>query len=751
MLKHFAEIQPEKEALVFEDLDQNQTATISYSELFSLAGKAAHFLKAELGNQTIFAYAFSNCPQILVLNLAAILSGKIFVPLEVRRDSLEQKAYKLKLTNSKLLFVPAKTAEEERLQKMVPNLKIITLPDLTGLKKQLGSFPAEGNDNSKLDKDCLILFTSGTTTLPKGVRLTQKNLLANAEGIAKWLKFDKDDRFNILLPLHHINSITFSLTTLLVGGTIILSSRYSKSRFFETLAKYKCTGASIVPTIAYDLLSEQNSFNKFQNRLFQVRRIQIGSAPVNPQVVEKFIEKYKIPLIQGYGQTETALRSTGVPMDLSQKDYQEAILLNTVGTELKWTNVTVLRKDGSEANEGEEGEICVRGPVITPGYLDNARANKEAFAYGWFHSGDTGYFKTLFGGKYFFLTGRITEIIKKGGVLISPSAIENVLLKNYPELKEVYVVGFPDPRLGEEIGFVTTASEKIVNKVLANAKSGKIPNLSPYETPKAALSLKETALPKTATGKVQRNKIKAEFGAKLSENARTVTTSLDFSFRLIKPDEVAALEQAVWINNQAWGKHVGSSLDEFSARAGNGILIGAFDKGGMLCGTISALQLTSEQLGKLQKWTEITGNGTLKTSNHEGDCLLCVAISTIPNPNRKLSDEPFSKVKFSKEKFKKYLESDQDYVIRFHHKPKGGFSTGAKLIKILANCRPEDKDALGFNLLMEYPALQRKPKINADSSCGAQLIEAAMLYGFNHNLKKVYVLTRPAQASRYFS
>lgn len=746
LLKNFTKKHLQKNALIFDDWEQDITTKISYSEFFDLICQTANFLKSELKNDT-FSYAFSNSPQMLVFNLAAMIARKIFVPLETKRDSLEQKIYKLKLTSSKLLFLPAPD-QAEGLKKNIPDLKIITLSNIDDLEKLVRDYPVQVTEKVPLEKDCLVLFTSGTTALPKGVRLTQKNLWANADGIAQWLKFESRDRFNIVLPLHHINSITFSLTTLIKGATIILSPRYSKTRFFETLAKHRCTGSSIVPTIAYDLLSEIDSFNKYKKDLLQLTRIQIGSAPVNPTVVEQFIKKYRIPLIQGYGQTETALRSSGLPMDLSRKDYQTAIKLNTVGTELKWTNVTVLKEDGSETKEGQEGEICVRGPIITPGYLNNAQANKQAFTYNWFHSGDLGYFKLLFGKKYFFLTGRVTEIIKKGGVLISPLSIENTLMKNYPKLGQVFVVGFPDPRMGEEIGFISASSQQVVNKILADARINKINNLSPYETPKAGLFVDDEDLPKTSTGKVQRGKIKEIFGATLSKVSRTITASSAYSFREIKTDEIDNLKQAVRINNLAWGKNLQSSLEEFVARAGNGILIGAFDKDDALCGTVSVLQTTKRYIEKCLKWMETTGNGTLKTADHKGDALLCVAISTPPNSSKKPNN--FSKVKFSTTAFEEYINSDKDYVIRFHRKPKGGLAEGAKLVKILANSRPEDKDALGYNILMKYPTLEKQPEINPNSSCGTQLIEAALLFGFYHNFKDIYVLTRPAQAKDYF-
>lgn len=748
-LEYFAKKNPEKKAIIFDDFDNGNITSLSYKELLTLVKQTASFLEKHLGNEKTFAYVFSNRPEILILNLAAMISGKIFVPMEVKRDNLEQKTYKLKLTGAKLLFLPAENKEEqEQLRQAIPDLQVIETEDFADFQKKLESFPTEIAYKTNLEDDCLVLFTSGTTNLPKGVRLTFKSLLANADSIANWLKFDAHDRFNILLPLHHINSITFSLTTIISGATIVLSSRYSKSHFWQTLAKHSCTGASIVPTIAYDLSSETESFAQYKNNLSQIRRFQIGSAPVNPQVVEKFMDQYQIQLIQGYGQTETSLRSTGVPMDLSQKDYQEATALNTVGKELKWTNVTVLREDGTEANEGENGEICVRGPIITPGYLDNPEANKKAFAYSWFHSGDRGYFKMLFGEKYFFLTGRVEEIIKKGGVLISPLSIENTLLKNYPDLKQVFVVGFPDPRLGEEVGFVSIADEKTVNRVLEDARLGKIKNLSDYETPKAGLSVSKEELPKTSTGKVMRAKIKELSGQKLLENSRTITVSGDLSFRLIKPEEEESLAAAAKINNQAWGKDLFSDLNEFTARSANGILIGAFDSKSKLHGSVSALKTTLGEIERSRTWAEVTGGGTLNSNNHKGDILLCVAIST---PSNKTHDpKPIPKEKLTEKGFEQYINSDQDYVIRFHRKPKAGFPEGASLIKILPHFRPEDKDALGFNVLMKYPELDKKPRVSSEGSTGTKLIEAALLYGFYQNIKNVYVLTRPAQASEYF-
>ena len=775
---HFLESQArrfgDKAALIFDAFGTQDPIRISYRELDRLTRNLAALLLEDwqLKSGDRFSFAFTNTPEVILLNYAAWRAGLVTIPLDVRRDTPDRKLYKLKFTQSKLLFTRADAntrKENAEIKKSLPRLKIIEIGNyekfvkivkLSTLRSTLYAL------RSRLDRDCLILFTSGTTAKPKGVRLSLKSLFANAESIADWLQYNEQERFHILLPLHHINSVTFTNTTLLVGGTIILSPRYSKSNFWKTMGKHQATGASIVPTIAYDLLSEKNSFVAYRRKLKQIRRIQIGSAPVQPKVVEEFMQEYKIPLIQGYGQTETSLRSTGVPMDLTPTQYAHIRKVNSIGTELEYTNVTILDEEGRERKEGKLGEICVRGPIIMKGYLKNPKANQEAFAHEWFHSGDTGYWKELYGRKFFFLKGRTKEIIKKGADLISPLAIENTLLENYPDLEKVYAVGFPDRRLGQEIGIVAIAkNQKVLEKILADAREKKITNLTYFESPQATLRIDESELPKTSTGKIQRLKIKEMFGPKLLENFRTIAKTRTHRFRSIGPEETALLKSAARINNIRWGKNLKSSLREFTARAKNGLLIGALHKSGNLVGTVSAIRVNEADLDKIgsknhwaNTWNGVTGSGTLTTHFHKGNSLVCVAISTEPTSMTSASKSE-AHAKQTREKLptltqaslKEYLKGSTDPIIRFHRKPKAGLKTGAKITKIIPRGRPKDKDALGYNLLMKYPSLLRKPKVNPESSIGVQLIEAALLLAFSNKVKSVYAYTRPALLRKHFT
>jgi acyl-CoA synthetase (AMP-forming)/AMP-acid ligase II len=774
-----------KPAVIFDDLIEDVT-TISYNELNNLTLRLVQVLKEKykLKTEDHVSFAFENTPEIILLNYAAWRAGFATVPLDTKRDTLERKVYKLKLTRAKLLFTrdDKATKEENKLiRKKLPKLKIVETRGFEEFKDciilGLGDTGSRVRSNDKLDgtkesgivnekvnhselSDCLILFTSGTTADPKGARLSLRSLLANAESIIEWLKITNNDRFYIHLPFHHINSTTFANATILARGTIVLIPKYSKSHFWEISAKNKVTISSIVPTIAYDLLSEEESFKKNRKHLKNFNRIQIGSAPVQPSVNKEFMEKYKIPLIQGYGQTETSLRSTGIHTDLSKSQSEKIRRLNSIGTELKFTNVEVLDENGKVVNEGEVGEICIRGPILMNGYLNSTDENRKAFEFEWFHSGDTGYWKKLFGRKYFFIVGRTKEIIKKAGSLISPLAIENSLLKNYKDLKQVYVIGFPDNRFGEEIGFIAvTDRNNLIDKIVYDGKSGNIKGLPVYESPKAGIIVSEESLPTTSTGKVQRIRLKELYSKQLAKKYKTIFSSETSLIRIIEVNESELLKKLLKINNQVWGKDLKSTLKQFRSSAANGILIGATN-GDKALGSIMGLRLNKADMDKVgsghhwtSTWRGITGEGTLSTNKHKGDSLCCVAISA-ENPMWRGSStsevEEINKRKLNLHELKKYLSSDKDYVIRFHKKPKGGYKSGAKIVKIIPNGRPDDNSSLGYNILMKYPELIKKPRIDNNASIGVQLIEAALLHAYNKGMKQAYVYTRPAELSKYF-
>lgn len=758
LLDRNAKKYPDKNAVITVNPHTFESFAITHSEFKDLVFRTASWLE-KLGIQKSdrFAILMHNTTEVLIFELAGALIGATTVPLDSKRDTLERKIFKLKQTNSKILV---ETVGDEsgldlkNIRLKLPEIKIISWRDFDEFKKML----PEKNPNKiyeKLDSHYVILYTSGTTNMPKGVPLKASACLLNASGIAAWQKFSDMDVFNLVLPLHHINSTIFSLAMIICGGTIVMNTTYSASGFWKVVEKFKCTNSSIVPTILHDLLVRSDEFFEEKPDIGSLKRICIGSAPVLPAQTLKFIETFGVKVIQGYGQTETALRVTGVPINLSEHSYKEMVRLNSIGTELSNCRVAILNAENEPLKENEEGEICISGPVLGDGYLNDPDSTSFSFKNGWFHSGDLGYFKnmeiTIEDGskiqcKFFFIVGRIKEIIIKGGVNISPSAIEDVLLKNFINIAEVSVVGIPDSRMGEEIAAVIIPKVGISGKQIENEiskKEGGIEGLSSYEVPKRIFFME--SLPKTSTGKIQRVEVKKQINLKLSKEIQH-----HLFVREIKSDEKNILSQAIEINNSRF-TGLPATLEEFESRARKGKLFGVFDEGKLL-GSLSCLRINKSEIDKLATWNEATSNGTLKNSNPDGDSILCVAISITGKVHKKTEEDSggLNLEELADKEVQEYINSGIDYVLNFHSKSKAGIP-GAKLYKILKQGRSDDKDSLGYNIILKYPEITAETKLVSDPNASAslKLIEFALFYAKETDIKNVFAFSRPAGLKSY--
>src|SRR3989344_2027087 len=435
-LDSLAKQNPKKLALVATDEKGTITEQITYADLLKEITAAAAELKS-LGFQKgdRIALAFRNSPALIIWSWASWATGIVTVPMDTKRDTPELYEYKINLNKAKALIL------ERGIQAVkLPGVRIKVH---TEFKWQGKTLPFHGWEKG-LAHQALVLFTSGTTGHPKGAMLSLENLLVNADGIREWLRITADDTFLVNLPLHHINSTTFCLSTLLAGGTIAIPPNYSNSHFWAQMAKTKATITSIVQSILFDQLSREKEYAMVKDTV-KLNRIQIGSAPVIAQTVQEFMRKFGISLYQGYGHTETALRVTGVPMDIPKSLYEQLIEENSIGVPMKWADVQVSDENGKFLNEGEEGELVVKGPAVMEGYL----GREPAFLDAYFLTGDVGRFKIIEGRRYFYLTGRKKEIIIKGGVNISPVAVENALKKISPDIEQVHVVAVADERYGE--------------------------------------------------------------------------------------------------------------------------------------------------------------------------------------------------------------------------------------------------------------------------------------------------------------
>ncbi len=514
LLQAQAEQYAQKPAIIFRDLDAGTRQEISYTDLDRITAALASRLHHNFGITPghCVALALPNCPEVPLLTLALFRLGATSVPLDLKRDVPERKRYKLQDTGAQLLCVLPENLKTER--ETTPDLPIASTEDLlTGAPGEPADLEPEWS-GSPADEQAvgIVLYTSGTTGHPKGALLTRQSITSNASGIAQWLCFDENERLSLLLPLHHVNSTVFSITTFMVGGTLILNSRYSASNFWPIIAEERATASSIVPTIMKDLLAGADTFDRTNCDISSLKKIMIGSAPVPAGDACRFHERFGIRLVQGYGTTEVSLRVTGVPPTLPEDEYREALAQNAAGVELANNNICL----EGDPPEGELGELLVRGPVVSGGYLNQPEATTEVFRNGWFYTGDIGYWKMLGGKKYYFVHGRKKEILIKGGVNISPIAVENALVDAFDELAAAYVIGLDDPRWGENIcaalifrnGLSPEAQTELARTIVQTGQDGRIPNLSAYEAPCKAVPFEKDNLPMTSTGKVQRSALR---------------------------------------------------------------------------------------------------------------------------------------------------------------------------------------------------------------------------------------------------
>lgn len=767
LLADHAKKYADKEAIVAVDPDTDTPLTITYAQLASLVNRVALYLYLHhITRGDRFAILMHNTPEVLLFELAGASIGATTVPLDIKRDTLDRKIYKIKDTQAKALFIrneqDVSQSEVDLIKESIPSLTISTWGSFTEFLHLLPHAKPITSIGT-LDDFYVILYTSGTTALPKGVLLSTRACLLNAYGIIDWQQLTSDDRFNIVLPLHHINSTQFCLSMILAGGTILLNTRYSTSKFWHIVSTYKATNTSIVPTILHDLLVRADEYHQQHLDVSTLKRICIGSAPVLPQEAVRFYETFHIRVIQGYGQTETALRVAGVPVDVDDDMYQSLIKNNTIGTHLANNHLAIMDQSNNEKGEGEESEICIKGPILADGYLNNVEETKKSFVGGWFHSGDLGYWKYIDDSrnqsssdsgnrakqKYFFIIGRIKEIIIKGGINLSPSTIEDALLKTFPEIDEVSVVGYPDTRMGEEIAAVivpkrshlASQGETLRKQILNASQNGHIPGLSRFEAPKKIYFVDK--LPKTSTGKIQRVEVKKSILELLKKDKQT-----HYYVRRIDPQEFDILTKAVEINNARW-QGLPATLKEFIARAQNGLLFGVFEEHEGLVGSLSCVRLKHASVERLKTWNQATDNGTLSNHDPTGDTLLCVAISV--KASRSAKPVHIGSVNVNpKQYIEEYVASGKDHVLEFHKKPKGGLP-GATVWKIHENGRPEDKESMGYNVLMKYPEITKGTKIirSNTSSPSVLLIEHALLYANKQGINNVIAFSRPAGFREY--
>lgn len=562
-----AEKSPEKQALV-----ALRRPSLSYAQLSDHIDTVVNTLnRFGVGRNDRVAIVLPHGPELSTACLA-VMAGAVAAPLNPEHKAAECDAF---LTDLKPKFLltgkdqpsPARTAAQGM---GIPILELRmedgAATGLFELNTDVKPSPTRCGGFAEADDAALLLHTSGTTAKPRTVLLTQRNLSTSAGNLSTSLQLSENDCCLHLMPLFHIGGLIDVLAApLTVGGSVVCTSGFSAPEFFNCLEFFRPTWTQAVPTMIQEILKCADDHRDVVNN-HSLRLIRSVSAPLPIPVMEAFERVFNIPVIEIYGMTETAglIASNPLP-DAARKPGSVGLPAGP--------DVAVVDELGTPLPAMETGEVVVRGSNVMTGYENDPNANANTFFQLGFRTGDQGY---LDADGYLFLTGRIKEIINRGGEKISPSEVDDVL-QSHPSVAEAATFAMPSELLGED---VAAAVVPVQGATLSKQELIEFlrPRLAYFKVPRTIHFVDE--IPKTRGGKLQRTKLAKTLG--MVENhpdepkrAYTAAQSLvgrtftDMWSRLLKVEKVGvdddffdlggdSLKAASFINelHHKWGETV---------------------------------------------------------------------------------------------------------------------------------------------------------------------------------------------------
>ena len=370
----------------------------------------------------------------------------------------------------------------------------------TGETSYSSLIEAETGDFKTLEREpddtAAILYTGGTTGVPKGVELTHKNIMASAFNVSRSERSNENDRALCFLPLNHVFAQMHIMnSTLLSAGGLVIQSSFNMDGVLAAVKQFNVTKLYAVPTVYIRLLSLPD----LKEKLGSVRYCFSAAASMAMEVVKEWKIRTGLDIFEAYGMTESASMVT------FNHFYKHVV--GSVGTAAPGVEIRICDKKGNSLPDHEPGEICISGPNIMKGYLNRKKDTKAAFWGRWFRSGDVGY---LDDHGYLYIVDRIKELIITGGENVSPREVEEVLYTRH-EIEECAVIGMPDKEYGERIvAYMVPKQRQEIDPVALKAYLKT--RLSPFKVPKEFIIVSE--LPKSSTGKLLKRELKSRALAK---------------------------------------------------------------------------------------------------------------------------------------------------------------------------------------------------------------------------------------------
>jgi len=511
-LEYNAKQNPAKIAIVFGD------NRIAFGQLDAIANKVSNALKSigiEKGDRV--ALTCPNLPYFPMVYYGILKAGAVVVPLNVLLKGREI-AYHLKDSGAKAFFCFQGTPELPMAEEGYKGFnEIETCKDMFVMTadmadsspidgiKTLGQLIADQSpvfeiENTEPEDTAVILYTSGTTGFPKGAELSHSNIVMNSMVSKNILQLNYDDVHILVLPLFHSFGQTVQMNAgFNMSNTLVLIPRFSAEIVLASMQNENATIFAGVPTMYWQLLNYKNENNKFDlKKIADTLRIGAsGAASLPIEIIKGMKEKYNIPILEGYGLSETSPVATFNHLHKERKP-------GSVGTPVWGVDVKIVNADDEELPAEEVGEIAIRGHNVMKGYYNKPDATEKAFkGTSWLHTGDLG--KKDSDG-YLYIVDRIKDMIIRGGFNIYPREIEEVLM-THPAVSMASVIGVPHETHGEEVkAFVIleTGANISEEELIAWSKS----QMAAYKYPRI-IDIRET-LPMTATGKILKKELKAE-------------------------------------------------------------------------------------------------------------------------------------------------------------------------------------------------------------------------------------------------
>jgi len=372
----------------------------------------------------------------------------------------------------------------------------------------------------------LILHTSGTTSRPKMVPLTHANLKASAGNIAATLRLSEADRCLNVMPLFHIHGLVGALlSSLAAGGSVVCTAGFEIEQFFPWLKAFRPTWFTAVPTIHHAVLSRAQA-DPTALISHSLRFIRSSSAALPARVMQGLEESFQVPVIESYGMTEAAHQMASSPLPPGQR--KSGSVGPAAGPE-----VSIMDETGNILTSGEIGEVVIRGANVMHGYDNNDDVNVTAFTKGWFRTGDQGY---LDPDGYLFMTGRLKEIINRGGEKISPREVDDVLLA-HSAVEQAVTFGVPHPTLGEEVAAAVVVRPQTQVSV-GELRQFAATKLVDFKVPRQIVFV--DAIPLGATGKIARNGLFEKLADQLKSESRAAQNEFQYAVAEIFGEVVGA-------------------------------------------------------------------------------------------------------------------------------------------------------------------------------------------------------------------